>query len=151
MDMKIEPFLLVSTMNVIIAQPLIRKLGKEKEKHLLTKAEIDQLAKIVDLDRVLAVLQTEKIVDKKAKWDTIPFYKPKSSKDAEDGYSGRVGIHEVLKVSQTIKDLVMKGETSDAIEKQAKAEGMSTMIEDGVFKAAQGLTTIEEVLRVISE
>jgi len=150
-DMKIEPFLLVSTLNVIIAQRLIRKLAKEKEKHLLTKAEIDQLAKIVDLDRVLAVLQAEKIVDKKAKWDTIPFYRPKPSKDADDGYSGRVGIHEVLKVSSTIKDMVMKGETSDALEKQAKAEGMSTMIEDGVFKAAQGLTTIEEVLRVISE
>jgi type II secretory ATPase GspE/PulE/Tfp pilus assembly ATPase PilB-like protein len=50
-----------------------------------------------------------------------------------------------------VKELVMKGETSDAIEEQAKKEGMVTMLEDGIFLAAQGFTTIEEVLRVITE
>ena len=68
-----------------------------------------------------------------------------------DGYSGRIGIHEVLKVTSTIKELIMKGSTSEEIEEQAKTEGMLTMIEDGIFKAAQGITTIEEVLRVITE
>jgi type II secretory ATPase GspE/PulE/Tfp pilus assembly ATPase PilB-like protein len=57
----------------------------------------------------------------------------------------------VLPVTQTIKELVMKNETGDAIEAQAKAEGMLTMSEDGIFKAAQGITTIEEVLRVVVE
>ena len=67
------------------------------------------------------------------------------------GYSGRVGIYEVLPMTSTIKELVMKNETGDAIEKQARSEGMLTMSEDGIFKAAQGITTIEEVLRVITE
>jgi type II secretory ATPase GspE/PulE/Tfp pilus assembly ATPase PilB-like protein len=54
-------------------------------------------------------------------------------------------------VTDTIKDLIIKGETTERIEEQAKKEGMMTMIEDGIFKAVQGVTTIEEVLRVVSE
>jgi len=96
-------------------------------------------------------LKQEKIIDKKDTFSEIPFYKPDPGKDSEDGYSNRIGIHEVLRVTPTIKDLIMKGETSGKLEEQAKTEGMMTMIEDGIFKAAQGITTIEEVLRVISE
>ena len=57
----------------------------------------------------------------------------------------------MLNVSSAIKDIIVKGGTSEDIEIQAKKEGMITMLEDGIFKAAQGLTTIEEVLRVVSE
>ena len=81
----------------------------------------------------------------------MPFWKPNPTSEYPDGYHSRVGIHEVLKVTPTIRSLIMKGETSDAIEAQAKKEGMLTMIEDGIVKASQGITTIEEVLRVISE
>ncbi len=151
LDMKIEPFLLVSTINVVIAQRLIRKLCDSKEKYFLTKAEIGTLSKSVDLERVLLALKEEKIVDKSATWDKIPFYKPKPTAESEDGYAGRIGIHEILKVTAPIRELVMKGATSDQIEDQAKKEGMLTMIEDGIFKAVMGVTTIEEVLRVISE
>lgn len=150
-DMKVEPFLIVSTINVIIAQRLIRKLSDKKEKHILTDAELANLKKLVDIDRVLEVLKKEKVVGKNDTWDKIPFWKPKPSSEHEDGYGGRVGIHEVLKMSSTIKDIVMKGGTSDDIEAQAKKEGMITMLEDGIFKAVQGVTTIEEVLRVITE
>ncbi len=150
-DMHVEPFLLVSTLNIIVAQRLVRKLAPEKEKYILTKDELAELAKHVDLDNILSFLRKEKIIDAKADWDTIPFYKPRKGAASEDGYVGRIGIHEVLKVNSTIKDLVMKGATSDEIEKQAKKEGMMTMIEDGIFKSTQGLTTIEEVLRVVSE
>ena len=73
------------------------------------------------------------------------------SAECEEGYRGRIGIHEVLKVTPTIKELILKGATSDEVEAQAKKEGMMTMIEDGIFFAAQGVTTIEEVLRVVSE
>ncbi|MFA6339109.1 MAG: GspE/PulE family protein [Candidatus Paceibacterota bacterium] len=150
-DMKIEPFLLVSTIDVIIAQRLIRKLNDTKEEYFLTKPAIASLAKNIDLDRVLKFLKDEKIVDKGAVWEKIPFYRPGALKEGNDGYTSRIGIHEVLKVTPTIKDLIIKGETSAEIEKQAKAEGMLTMFEDGIFKAVQGITSIEEVLRVITE
>lgn len=151
MDMKCEPFLLVSTLKVIIAQRLVRKLHSNSEKYNLTDAEIERINKYMDMDRVLAALKAEKVVDSKATWKTIDFYKPKADKETEDGYKGRVGIHEVLVMSQTIRDLIISGGTSDAIEVQARKEGMLTMAEDGLFKAAQGQTTIEEILRVVSE
>jgi type IV pilus assembly protein PilB len=151
MDMKIEPFLLVSTINVVLAQRLIRKLTKNKEKYLLSKAELASLSKIVDMDKVLKTLKEENIVGPNDNWDNIYFYKVQPSPDSKDGFAGRIGIHEILKMTSTIKDLVMKGSTSQEIEDQAKKEGMLSMIEDGIFKCVTGMTTIEEVLRVVTE
>lgn len=150
-DMKIDPFLLVSTIDTIIAQRLVRRLGPAgSKKYFLSKSEITSLGKTVDLDRILFFLKKEKIVDQNITWSKIPFYKPKKTDDS-DGYSNRIGIHEILKMTPTIKDLIIKNVTSMEIEEQAKKEGMMTMIEDGIFKAVQGITTIEEVLRVVSE
>ena len=150
-DMKIEPFLLVSTINIIIAQRLIRKLTKEKEKYYLTKAELESLSKIADLPRVMGFLKSENIISKEDDWDKIPFYKTKPTAEFKDGYEGRIGIHEALKITTTIKDIIISGGTADKIETQAKKEGMLTMIEDGIFKCVQSLTTLEEVLRVVNE
>lgn len=150
-DMKCEPFLLVSTLKIIVAQRLVRRLGESKEKYILTKEELASISKKIDMDNVLRILREEKIVGPKDDWSTIPLYKPKVMSESDDGYHGRVGIHEVFKMSATIKDLIIKDATSDAIEAQARKEGMMTMIEDGIFKAVQGLTSIEEILRVISE
>ncbi len=149
-DMGAEPFLLVSTLKVIIAQRLVRKLDTKKEKYFLTDSAIQSLKKTINLDIVLKTLIQEKIVDAKATWKTIPFYRPKSQTDS-DGYSGRVGIYEVLKVTNTIRDMIITGKTTEEIYTQAKNEGMLSMIEDGIYKAVTGVTTIEEVLRVISE
>ena len=151
LDMKVEPFLLVSTLDIVIAQRLVRKLSASMTKYFLNKGELASLGNVVSLDRILALLKQEKIIGAKDGWDKIPFWKPNPGKDSEDGYSSRIGIHEVLKVTPTVKNLIMKGATAGEIEEQAKLEGMMTMIEDGIFKAAQGITTIEEVLRVISE
>jgi type IV pilus assembly protein PilB len=151
LDMDVEAFLLVSTINVIIGQRLVRRLCAEKEAYTLNTHELDRLSKEVDLARILAGLKEEGIVERGATWPKIPFYKPKPTATCEDGYKGRIGIHEVLEVSSATRDLVMKGATADIITEHARKEGMLTMIEDGIFKAAQGVTTIEEVLRVISE
>lgn len=151
LDMGVEPFLLTSTVNVVIAQRLVRRLFGKKEAYQLSAAEHDSLAEHVNFDTVLEALKAEGIVEKNTTVDKIPFYKTVISDEAPEGYKGRLVIHEVLKVSPTIRDMVMRRETAAAIEEQARKENMLTMIEDGVFKAAQGLTTIEEVLRVITE
>lgn len=150
-DMKIEPFLLVSTIDIVMGQRLVRKLAKIKERYVLSKAELDVLSKTVNMERVLKALRDEKIVGPTDDWTKINFYKPKESLESKDGYSGRVGIHEVLTMTSTIRDLVMKNATSQEIEEQSKKEGMITMVEDGIFKCVMGLTTIEEVLRVVTE
>jgi type IV pilus assembly protein PilB len=151
MDMGIEPFLLISTIKNIISQRLVRKLTDKKEKYFLSNDEIKNLAKIVDLDRVLTLLKQDKIIGEDASWEKIPFYKAKKSDEAEDGYSGRIGINEVLKVSSAIKELILRGSSQDLIQEQARKEGMSTILEDGIYKAVQGITSLEEVFRVISE
>jgi len=150
-DMKAEPFLISSTVNVILAQRLVRRLCVEKEKYTLKDADLKGLARYCDLDKVLKVLKEEKVVKPKATLKNIPFYRPKASKECSEGYSGRVGIFEVIDITETIKELIVKRATSDQIQNQAVKEGMVTMIEDGFIKAAQGLTSIEEVLRVIIE
>ena len=150
-DMGVEPFLITSTVKTIIAQRLVRKLCSVKEKYFLSESELASIRKIVDLDRVMAFLKAEKIIEQDTSWDKIPFYRPQKSEESEDGYSGRLGIHEVLKVSSTIREMIIRGATQDDIEAQAKKEGMMTMLEDGIFQAVLGVTSTEEVLRVVSE
>ena len=151
LDMGVEPFLLVSTLRVCIGQRLVRVLTPSKEKYELSRDEQARLEKTVDAGAVLKALKEEKVAPKDATWKSVPFYRPKETAEHPSGYAGRKGIYEVLPITSTIKELVMKNATGDEIEKQARSEGMLTMPEDGIFKAAQGITTIEEVLRVVTE
>lgn len=149
-DMGVETFLLTSTLRVAIGQRLVRRLVEDaREEYTLTASEKTQLAKHVDLDKVLDALKEEGIVKDSATWNTVPFYRPKDG--VEDAFKGRTGIHEVLAITPTLKEMIMDDKTADQIEEQARKEGMLTMLEDGIYKAARGVTTIEEVLRVINE
>jgi len=151
-DMDTEPFLISSTVNVIIAQRLVRKLYPDiKNKYKLTIAEVEALKKEIDLDRILEILKQEKIIKPKDDWLSIDFYHPGKSEECTDGYKGRIGIYEVLELSEEIKQLVVKETTANQIHEQAVKEGMITMMEDGFIKAVQGITSIEEVLRVTKE
>ena len=141
LDMNIEPFLVASTVNIVIAQRLVRKICE--------KCKVSQTEKMIDL---------EKHFDKKLLQKYF-----KSSKEARiyigkgcpvcrsTGYSGRVGIFEILLLSEEIKDLIVAKNDSQKIMQQAVLEGMTTMMEDGLFKVQEGLTTIEEVLRATRE
>ena len=151
MDMKCEPFLLVSTIKIIIAQRLVRKLADTKVKYFLNETELTQLGKKIDLDRVLEFIRKENIIDNKLSWKEIPLYKATVVDETNDGYKGRIGIHEALRVTTIIKELVIKNATADEIQEQAKKDGMLTMLEDGIFQCVQGMTSIEEVLRVAND
>ena len=150
-DMKVEPFLISSTLNVILAQRLVRRLCKEKEKYTLTDSEIEKIAKYCNLERVLQILKEEKLLKENGTLKDIVFYRPRPTERCPDGYKGRIGIFEVLPITESIKELIVKEATSDEIQNQALKEGMRTMVEDGFLKAARGITSIEEVLRVIIE
>jgi type IV pilus assembly protein PilB len=150
-DMGAESFLLTSTIRIAVGQRLVRVLADDKEPYTLSDSEREELANHANLDNVLAALQDEGIVKSDANWEDVTFYRPKENGVSEDGYQGRSGIHEVFVMSPAIKDMIMNGQTGDELQAQARKEGMLTMLEDGIFKAANGLTSIEEVLRVISE
>ena len=151
LDMNVEAFLLVSTIKIVVAQRLVRKLCTAKEKYFLSAEEQATLGKYVDMDRMLKLLKAEHVIGEKDTWEKVPFYHPKKSVQCEDGFAGRVGVHEVLPVTATIRELIMKRATAEEIEKRAKTEGMMSMLEDGIFLCTKGVTTIEEVLRVITE
>ncbi|MCX6719986.1 MAG: GspE/PulE family protein, partial [Candidatus Staskawiczbacteria bacterium] len=150
-DMKAEPFLLSSTINVIIAQRLVRKIYSQKEAYKMTADELKDLAKYCNLEKILQILKNDGLARAKDTMKDVNFYRAKPSEDCPDGYKGRLGIFEVLAVTDTIKDLIVKKATTKEVAAQAIKEGMRTMIEDGFVKAAQGVTSIEEVLRVITE
>jgi type IV pilus assembly protein PilB len=149
-DMGAESFLLVSTLRAVIGQRLLRKLTDDKEKRTLNKAELEALSEKVDIEKIMKALYEEEIVKKGTKIEEVQFCYPNVENEF-GGYKGRVGIHEILPVTESIKELIIAGASEDKIEKQAKKEGMMTMIEDGIFKAVQGVTSIDEVLRVVSE
>jgi len=150
-DMKVEPFLISSTLNCIIAQRLVRKLADSKKKYFLSSSQLKRLKEIVDLERVLNILKEAKIVDEKATWEKIPFFQPVPCPEAPDGYKGRIGIFEVLEINSTIKEMIVQKKNAQDIQEQAQKEGMVLMVEDGLIKAVLGITTIEEVFRVIIE
>jgi type IV pilus assembly protein PilB len=150
-DMGVEPFLLVSTVRVIIGQRLVRRLCENKEEYSIDAATRAKIASEVDFTAAFKALQDEKLVKKGSTLDDLHFYRPVPSDENPDGYKSRIGIHEVLSVSSAIRDIILHSGTSDALEAQAKKEGMLTMLEDGLYKAACGITSVEEVLRTVTE
>jgi type IV pilus assembly protein PilB len=147
-DMGVEPFLIASTLKLIIAQRLVRRLTSDVEIYRLTKEEINSFYKNYNMDKILNALKKEKVIKENQGWEDITFARPK---DPKTGYKGRIGIYEVLSVSDAIRELIVKEKSSDEIQAQAEKEGMLTMFEDGFVKAARKITSIEEVLRVITE
>lgn len=150
-DMGVEPFLLASTIRVIIGQRLVRKLCEGKEAYTLTKELRGKVAAEAEFDVAFKALEEEKLIKKGTTLDDLPFYRPSPSSECEDGYKNRVGIHEVLATSAAIREVMLHSSTTDAIEEQARKEGMLTMLQDGLYKAARGVTSLEEVLRAVSE
>lgn len=150
-DMGVEPFLLASTIRVVVGQRLVRRLTDSKEAYKMDKATRTKVASDTEFDVAFKALKDEKIIKASTTLDDVPFYRPQPSGDSEDGYKSRIGIHEVLAVTPTIREIMLHNATSEAIEEQAKKEGMLTMLEDGLYKAARGITSVEEVLRTIAE
>ncbi|MEK7510559.1 MAG: ATPase, T2SS/T4P/T4SS family [Patescibacteria group bacterium] len=150
-DMGVEPFLISSTLNVMVAQRLVRRLCDEKEQYHLLPKDIENFSSYCDLEKVARILRANKMIKQNQTIRDTPFWKPKPSNECPDGYQGRIGVYEVLPVTETIKELIIQHASIEKIQSQAQAEGMITMVEDGFIKAAQGITSLEEVLRVIME
>jgi type IV pilus assembly protein PilB len=157
-DMDAESFLIASTVNTVVAQRLVRKICPEcQEEYQLSKKEVEELNKRVDFDLILKALQKNKkdLGDKIEKIKTaedIKFFRGKGCKSCNnEGYKGRLGIYEVLEISEEIKKMISQNAIASEIEKKAIEEGMNTMIVDGFIKAINGETSLEEVLRVTKE
>jgi type IV pilus assembly protein PilB len=155
LDMGIEPFLIASTVNVIIGQRLVRRVADERETYksseMETRSIVDTVGHILPKERSLVHrVSTDlgykdlPLADQKA----YTLVKGKDTPQTPGGYKGRVGLYEVMEVTEEIQNLIIKRSTSAEIQKKAVEQGMIPMREDGYLKALTGLTTLEEVNRV---
>ncbi|MDP3052029.1 MAG: ATPase, T2SS/T4P/T4SS family, partial [bacterium] len=140
LDMKVEPFLIASTVNIAIGQRLVRKICSDcKVKKKITEDEINSFAGIIP-EKILTQIKNKN------------FYQGTGCEKCDkSGYYSRIGIYEVLKVDDDIRKAIVRTADASEIREIAVKNGMTTIIEDGFKKALEGITTIEEVLRVIHD
>jgi type IV pilus assembly protein PilB len=137
-DLKIEPYLIASTVNIAIGQRLVRRICQTcKEEIQVTDLELQSFGEVLPKELL-----------KK----THTFYKGKGCEACNNtGYRGRVSINEVLVIDNAIREAIHKKATAAEIKQEAKKQQMTPMIEDGFLKATMGITTIEEILRTLHE
>lgn len=142
LDMKIEPFLIASSVNLIIAQRLVRRICPKCRR-----------SGTIGLDEAKAAGVSPELSSRLfGKRKSLTVYSgAKCELCRQTGYLGRVGIFEVLEMSDPIRQLINRRASSDEIEKEAIRQGMTTMLEDGIRKVLNGLTTIEELLRIMHD
>jgi type IV pilus assembly protein PilB len=143
-DMGVKPYFLTPAINAIIGQRLARRLCPYcKEEHDLTKQEKDKV------DKILAVVSPKSKVDIPKELPTIYKVGKGCDKCNGIGYKGRVGLYELLTMDDDIKELASQDAPAFKIMQQAIENGMLTMLQDGILKALEGLTSVDEVYRVI--
>ena len=139
LDMGAEPYLLASSITAVVGQRVVRQIHQE------CKVEYTPDPKLVEeMKMILGPLWKST--------ENVKLYKGQGDQECNgSGYYGRIGIYEVLPVTEKISRLILEHAPSSDIEKQAKEEGMITMKQDGYLKVVEGVTSIEEVLRVAQE
>ncbi len=157
LDMGVEPFLIASTVHVVIGQRLVRRIGKNAEQY---QSDAVETAAIKAALGNLLPQDTEHMAEaaKDLGYESLPLAtdnaytltKGKDSPGSPGGYKGRMGLYEVFEVSEAIQQLILKRATSSEIQAQAELEGMVTMRADGFLKTLAGQTTVQEINRVAS-
>lgn len=157
LDMGVEPFLIASTVHVVIGQRLVRRIGKNSEQYQSTAAETTAIKEALGGMLPKDAAQMPEVA-KDLGYESLPLAtdsaytltKGKDSPGSPGGYKGRMGLYEVFEVSEEIQQLILRRSTSSEIQAQAEKEGMVTMRQDGYLKALAGQTTVQEVNRVAS-
>ena len=154
-EMGIEPFLLTAAINCLLAQRLVRKLCPQCMQSQTYSEETLQLIykdkNIVDIIKKIGAKHYPEEELKKMEFENeFIFYKGMGCKSCGfTGYKGRIGIFEIMELSDEIKSVILSGRSSDEIEDVAIKNGMITMLENGIEKALSGITSLEEIIRVI--
>jgi type II secretory ATPase GspE/PulE/Tfp pilus assembly ATPase PilB-like protein len=154
MEMGVPSFLVASTTNIIVAQRLVRKICPNCiQSYKLDKETIDELKKQLNIDSIMETMQKEKaIADAKKGIEALLFYRGKGCKQCNNsGYKGRIGIYETLEITEEMSELILRKASRNELKRQAISQGMLTIVEDGFLKAKNGVTTIEEIMRVTKE
>jgi type IV pilus assembly protein PilB len=144
LDMKAEPFLLASSMTLTMGQRIVRKINPEyREEYKPEQPVLD------DIKQVLGNYFDLWCKQNKRDPNNITLFRPKADRPpTEPEYKGRVGIFEVMPITEEIRKLILGRRPGGELERQAMSEGMMLMKQDGYIKVLNGETTVEEVLRV---
>src|SRR3989304_2561055 len=152
--MGIPTFLVASTVNLVIAQRLVRIICPHyiSSYNLSTKA-IEDIEKQMNVKEILEGMEKEGVIsEKEEKLGELLFYRGKGcNKCNMEGYKGRVGGDEILEITPETQDLILNHASTEELHKTTRKNNMITMLQDGMIKAKNGITTIEEVLRVTKE
>jgi len=144
LDMGVEPFLLVSSLNCVVGQRVLRRVCKDCSQKIPIPEDKKKMFQDV-LGPIYGMIEER---NKKLGLEmTIPKVAG-CEKCNQTGYLGRIAIYEVMPISEKISKLIVEKASASAIQKQAMEEGMLTMKQDGYAKVLEGITTIDEVLRV---
>ncbi|MEK7145768.1 MAG: ATPase, T2SS/T4P/T4SS family, partial [Patescibacteria group bacterium] len=146
-EMEVENFLLAATARMVVAQRLVRKICDScKESYELSLEQMEALGKKFNIKQNLRELVSVMNPGK----ESFTLYKGTGCEICNSsGYKGRTAIAEVMAVSDSIQKAILENQTPTKLEELAKSEGMSTLFEDGLSKVLSGITTLEEVLRVM--
>ncbi len=145
-DMGVPPFLLPPTISLIIAQRLVRKLCPYCKKKVKAPKEVREMIQKEVAKMPPSVRKTVKLQN------PLFLYEPVGCKRCNNtGYSDRIGIFEILEMTPSLRELIIKRPSESEIQKEAKKQGMITMKQDGILKVLQGITSIKEVIRVAEE
>lgn len=153
-EMGVPTFLIATTVNMIIAQRLVRKICPNCiQSYNLDSQTVAELEKQLNIPDILQAMEREKsIMNAKKGLSSLLFYRGKGCKQCNStGYKGRIGIYEILENNEEMSSLILKNASADSIRQYSKERGALSIIEDGFIKAKNGVTTIEEVLRVTKE
>lgn len=154
LDMGVEPYLIASTLNVVIAQRLVRRICQNCiYSYILSKDELKTLAKEFNLEEMISRFKKLGIIESKYEsFAELNFYRGKGcDRCSSSGYRKRLSVLEILENTDKIQHKIINNAPSSEIEDVAKEEGMITIFEDGMQKALMGLTTIDEVLSIKRE
>jgi|GEM_PF-7237 len=145
-DMGVKPFLIPSALNLAMSQRLVGRLCSKCKREVTPSEEIKTLIE-EELNKIPSVVREELDIP-----SPIKIYEADGCKDcSEEGVQGRMGIFEVLSMTKELGDIIMKNPTGQKVKEEAFRQGMITLKQDGMIKATQGYTTIEEVLRATEE
>ncbi len=146
-DMKIEPFLIASSLSLVAAQRLVRKVCSSCRQEITVPKTMEEYA----FSKVANILK-DKLPDGIKLDRPLKFYQGKGCSRCENtGYKGRTVITEVLEITEKFKKIITSGTDLERIRSEAEAQGMFSMEQDGIFKSLLGITTLEEVVRVTKE
>ncbi len=158
LDMGIEPFLLASTLNVVIGQRLVRRITEKREVYKSSELETKSINEIIG--KLLPQEQKDvAAVSEDLGYPGLPvrnddhymLSKGRITKETPGGYKGRAGLYEAIEVDEDIQKMIVKHSTAAEIMRLAREKGTVTMRQDGILKALSGITTIEEINRVASD